>query len=209
MSESLKTYTVAIIGTGWGTRVQVPCFRRAGYEVTALWVRDLEKGKKTDSQLGIPFVTSNYEEILARKDVDLVIITVPPHKHLEMCKSAVKAGKHVLLEKPMVMNPQEAQDLVSFCNSTMLKDQILILDHELRFLKTMTTMKSLIQSGACGKIFHVEGCVMMGGRAHTKRWNWWYESSKGGGVLGAIGSHVVDSLQYLTNKKNHFCQWNC
>jgi scyllo-inositol 2-dehydrogenase (NADP+) len=56
-------------------------------------------------------VTNNYDEFLHSANVDAVLITTPPYNHLELAKKAVLSGKHVLLEKPMVMNTQEANEV--------------------------------------------------------------------------------------------------
>jgi len=116
-----------------------------------------------------------------------------------MIESALNHGKNVLIEKPIARDYQEALKIQEIASKK--KNQIIIVDHELRFLSSMQKMRALLQEGLCGKIFHVEGSIVNGSMVHTKNWNWWYESDKGGGILMAIGSHVIDSLQFLTGSK--------
>jgi len=161
----MSKYGIAIIGSGWGARVQVPTFKKAGFDINSIWVRSQQKAKDIAEQNGIPHVSTNYDEILARKDVQLATIVTPTFLHVEMCKKALNAGKHVLLEKPMAMDVKEAEDLLHFVTPFIKeKKQLVVLDHELRYLKTMKKMKDLISQGYCGKIFHVTGNITLGSR---------------------------------------------
>mmetsp|Transcript_9838 Transcript_9838/g.10913 ORF Transcript_9838/g.10913 Transcript_9838/m.10913 type:complete len:93 (+) Transcript_9838:34-312(+) len=67
-----KKPRLALIGTGWAVRVQLPSFRAAGWDVTVLWARTEEKAKAYAAQYNIPFGTSSYDEVLANNTYDLV-----------------------------------------------------------------------------------------------------------------------------------------
>src|SRR5450759_1608302 len=105
--------TVAIIGRGWGTRVQVPAFREAGLDVVKVAGR------------------SDWRDVINSPDIDLVTIVMPPATHLEMASAALEAGKHVVSEKPTAMNAGEAEELLAIARRH--PSQIAIIDHELRF----------------------------------------------------------------------------
>ncbi len=194
------TVKVAIIGTGWGTRIQVPAFRHVGVEVVGLWARSEEKAKQTASEHSIPFATSDYKALLARKEIDLVSVVTPPHLHADIAIAALEAGKHVLCEKPTAFNAKEAQAM--FDAAKKHPKSIALIDHELRFNPTRQKMKKLIAEGYVGDVYHVESTVLSATMLNPKRlWNWWMEKDKGGGLWGAAGSHAIDALTWLLGRR--------
>jgi predicted dehydrogenase len=194
------TVKVAIIGTGWGTRIQVPAFRYVGVEVVGLWARSEEKAKQTASEHSIPFATSDYKALLARKEIDLVSVVTPPHTHAEISIAALEAGKHVLCEKPTAMNKGEAEKMLEAARRH--PRLIALIDHELRFNPTRQKMKTLIAAGYVGDVYHVESTVLSATLLNPKRlWNWWMERDKGGGLWGAAGSHAIDALTWLLGRR--------
>lgn len=192
------TLRIAIAGTGWGAKVQAPAFRLAGYEVAALWGRTPDKAKLTADSLSIPFHTSDFNALLEQKNIDLVSIVTPPHTHAQMAADALGAGKHVLCEKPTACNADEARLMLSAARAN--PNLLALIDHELRLAPARQKMRDLIRDGYVGEIYHV------GGKASslsslTRLWNWWSEKEKGGGLWGAIGSHFIDMLSWLTGQR--------
>ncbi|MCB1037363.1 MAG: Gfo/Idh/MocA family oxidoreductase, partial [Acidobacteria bacterium] len=92
------TVHVAILGTGWGSRVQLPCFRAAGLEITAVWARSSEAAREATLRHGVPYTSTDWRQLLEEARVDLVAVVSPPHLHREMTLAALEAGKHVLCE---------------------------------------------------------------------------------------------------------------
>src|SRR5437763_2112717 len=183
---------VGIIGTGWGARVQVPAFREAGLDVVAIAGHDPERTRKIAEQLDVePF--DDWRKLIA-SNVDLVTIVTPPSEHLEMASRALDAGKHVLCEKPTALNVSEAQQLVDA--GRIDPDRIALIDHELRFLPSFRAARERI--GDLGGIRYAEVRYASPSRGdRTRPWNWWSDAEKGGGILGAVGSHFVDALRAL------------
>lgn len=195
-----KSAQVAIIGTGWGVRVQVPAFRHVGLQIGALWGRTAEKTNKIVKSLNIPFGTIDYQAILNNPEIDLISITTPPHTHAEMSIAAIKAGKHVLCEKPTALNVAEVETMAATAKT--YPQQLALIDHELRFLPTRQKMRMLLQEGYVGHIFHVNLIFQSDWLLNVdRRWNWWSNQEKGGGLLGAIGSHLLDQLVWLLNQR--------
>ncbi len=69
---------IGVLGAGWGTRVSVPAFRAAGWEVVGLWSRRPERAQAEAARLDIPLATIDAEALIARPDVDAVAIHTPP-----------------------------------------------------------------------------------------------------------------------------------
>ena len=267
---------VAVVGTGWGARVQVPAFRHASINVTALWARTDAKAQDVARELGIPFgtmgengrasragglgrglvvrsripiparlfsfmltsivgggvcaATSDIQALVARSDVDVVVITTPPGTHRDFLVAAVAADKHIVCEKPTALSEAEAwamHDAVVAAPTPCL----CVIDHELRFLPTVQRMRALLRSSYCGKLFYLRLTInsprMLPNRvrapprpipaprpvaprpAHTpvggirgaQGYSWWSERAEGGGVLGAVGTHLIDLVAFLTGER--------
>jgi predicted dehydrogenase len=188
--------TVAIIGTGWGTRIQVPAFHSAGLNVVALAGRDRAKTESAAAKLGIPQAFDDWRAVLAHEDVQVVSIVTPPDSHHEMSIAALEAGKHVLCEKPTALNAAEAQDMLEA--AAKYPNQFSIIDHELRFLPTFLHARQLIAEGKIGTVRSATSIIYSASRSDPNRvWNWWSDAGQGGGLLGAVGSHQIDRLRFV------------
>jgi predicted dehydrogenase len=135
-----------------------------------------------------------------------VCVTTPPNLHLEMALFALEHGKHVLCEKPMAMSVAEAEEMTAAAAKT---DRLALIDHELRFLPGRLEAYKMLRSGEIGKVRHAKYNFRASYRANEQApWTWWSDIEQGGGALGAIGSHVVDSFNWLlgTGIESVFCQ---
>ncbi|HYI13665.1 MAG TPA: Gfo/Idh/MocA family oxidoreductase [Thermoanaerobaculia bacterium] len=184
---------IGIVGTGWGARVQVPTFREAGLDVTAIAGFHREKTRKTADELGVA-AYDDWRSVVTSPDVDLVSIVTPPSEHREMALAALEAGKHVILEKPTALNAAEAEELLAAARRH--PEQVALIDHELRFLPSWREARA--RMGELGGIRYAEVRYSSPARGDRKReWNWWSDASRGGGIWGAVGSHFVDALRYF------------
>src|SRR2546421_618039 len=99
---------IGIIGTGFARTTQLPAWRACeGARVVAVASGHRENAEATAREFDIPVVASDWREVVARDDVDLVCIATPPVTHAEIATSALDAGKAVLCEKPMAMRSEE------------------------------------------------------------------------------------------------------
>lgn len=106
----------------------------------------------------------------------------------------------------MAMNLTEAQEMLE---KSKQKNVLSLIDHELRFLNGRRKAREMILSGEIGKIRHIKYNFRAPNRGGADLpWNWWSDIESGGGALGAIGSHVFDSLRWFTNAEINtvFCQ---
>jgi len=147
----------------------------------------------------IPHATQDWRELVRAPDVDLVSIATPPHLHREMAIAAVHAGKAVLCEKPTALEAAEAEIMWMAAEQ---RGVLALLDHELRFLPSRQRMRELIQSGELGTLHHARVQYRRDTRTWPERpWDWWSDVARGGGVLGALGSHAVDALRFLLGRE--------
>src|SRR6187200_2657779 len=84
-----------------------------GAEVVAIGARNLERAQDFAAEHSIPMAFGSYAELIARDDVDLVYIPLPPSAHLEWCTAALANGKHVLVEKPFANNAEDAAQMLA------------------------------------------------------------------------------------------------
>jgi len=187
---------IGIIGTGWGSRVQVPLFVKAGHQVAGIAGRDIARTERVAQDLGVT-AYADWRSLVDDPAVDLVSVVTPPDRHREMVLSAFEAGKHVICEKPTAMNAGEAMEMLRAAESH--PESLSLIDHELRFLPSWRAARSNI--GRLGHIRVIEMRFSSPSRGDAKRaWNWWSDAKQGGGVWGAVGSHFADAVRYLVGE---------
>lgn len=190
------TVGIGIIGTGFARSTQIPGFRACdGARILAIASGRLENARRVASDFDIEFVARDWREVVEHSDVDLVSIVTPPYTHMEMTLRALEAGKAVLCEKPTAMNAGEAGEMLRRAED---RGALALIDHELRFLPSRRLMREMIAAGEIGRVQHVKYFFRAESRSDPERpWNWWSDAAAGGGILGAIGSHAVDSIRWM------------
>ncbi|HKO98667.1 MAG TPA: Gfo/Idh/MocA family oxidoreductase [Pyrinomonadaceae bacterium] len=194
MSE--KLIRIGVVGAGFARSTQIPAFKNcAGAEVVAIASRRRDHAASVAQEFGIPHVANDWQELVARDDIDLVSVVTPPSTHEEITLAALEHGKAVLCEKPMAMNAAEAKRMTE---RAIAADVLALIDHELRFVNSRQTIKAMLQKGAIGKVRHCHYVFRSDYRGVLERaWDWWSDEAMGGGTLGAIGSHAVDSFRWI------------
>ena len=187
---------IGIIGSGFARTTQIPGYKGcSGARLVAVASRQRERAELVAREFDIPNVANDWRELVGRDDVDLVSVVTPPATHKEIVLAALANGKAVLCEKPMAMNAQESQEMVQKASEAGV---LALIDHELRFLNSRQTMRNMLRSGAIGQVRHCNYLFRSDYRGKADRaWDWWSDRAMGGGTLGAIGSHVIDSFRWM------------
>jgi predicted dehydrogenase len=185
-----------MIGAGFARSTQIPGFRACeGARLVAIASGHRENAERVAREFDIEHVADDWRGVIAREDVDLVSIVTPPVTHLEMTLAALDAGKAVLCEKPMAMNAEEADAMRRRADE---KGLLALIDHELRFLPGRLKARALLRGREIGNIHHAKLLFRSDSRVTAERkWDWWSDAMSGGGTLGAIGSHAIDSFRWL------------
>nr|ART40522.1 L765 [uncultured bacterium] len=196
IEPSGKTIGIGIIGAGFARTTQIPGFQDCmGARVVAIASRNHEHADAVAKEFKIEHVVRDWRELVSRDDVDLVSVVTPPKLHMEMTLAALANGKAVLCEKPMAMSSQEAAQMTEAARAAGV---LALIDHELRFLKSRRTMRSMLHNNAIGRVRHCNYVFRSDYRGLADRpWDWWSDAIMGGGTLGAIGSHVIDSYRWM------------
>lgn len=192
----MATITLGIIGTGFGARVHVPAFRSIpAVEVTAIAGQDRLKTAQVAQAQGIAKVHDSWEALIDDEKISAVVLAVPPLFHHDMVMRALRAGKHVLCEKPFGLDAGQAAQMLDRSREA---GTVCMVDYQFRMAPERMRLKELLEAGAIGRILRVNVEWTVRGRAAgNSAWSWQFDPSSGGGVLFAFGSHVVDYLQWL------------
>src|SRR6478672_7075872 len=187
---------IGIVGAGFARTTQIPGFRDCmGAKVVAVASRQRERAAAVAKEFGIEHVAADWQELVERDDVDLVSIVTPPATHIEIALAALEQRKAVLCEKPMAFDAEQSARMVEAARTAGV---LALVDHELRFLNSRRTMRAMLQRGAIGQVRHCNYTFRSDYRGVLDRpWDWWSDLSMGGGTLGAIGSHVIDSFRWM------------
>lgn len=137
-------------------------------------------------------VVGSLEEILEDSSIDLAVITTPSGLHYEMAKQSLLAGKHVILEKPMVVEAWEAEELIKIAEE---KNLLLSVYHNRRWDNDFLTVKKLMDDGVLGEINTYQ--VHYDRFRPMVRDRWREKPGPGSGILFDLGSHLIDQALHL------------
>ncbi|MBP8131133.1 MAG: Gfo/Idh/MocA family oxidoreductase [Candidatus Hydrogenedentes bacterium] len=140
---------------------------------------------------GIPSHYGDYREMLANRDVDLVLIGAPNRLHCAITLDAAAARKHVVVEKPMCLNLAEADRMIAACRDAGVK---LMYAEELCFAPKYVRMKQLLDEGALGKPTLIKQSEKHDG-PHAA--HFWDVTQSGGGVTMDMGCHAIAFFRWM------------
>lgn len=197
---------IGIIGTGFGASVQAPGFNlHPECEVVALaGVARPGRAQEMAAKLGIPRAYDSYQQMLEQEELDLVSVVSAPNLHHPMTIAALERRIPVFCEKPMALNLAEAQAMADAAERRGLVNAI---DFEFRHQPARTHFKELVSEGFLGELVHFSLTYSMGAfeRNVARPMGWLWREESGGGMLGALGSHVIDSLRWFFGDINSVC----
>jgi predicted dehydrogenase len=193
-----KKIKVGIIGTGFGAKVHAPIMQsHTGFEVVA--ISSVHRGNldEVKRETGINAVYDNWKDMLQNETLDLVAIASAPYLHFDMVMEALKQNIHILCEKPMAFDASQSKEMIAVKDESGLFG---LINFEFRFLPARLKVKEILSSGSLGEILHVRyKCNYNSYVSLTNNSRGWLGQEEfGGGMLGAIGSHMFDSLLWWT-----------
>ena len=141
-------------------------------------------------------IYQSYDDLLADGDIDAVYIPLPNHLHVEWTKRALRAGKHVLTEKPIAMKSAEIDDLISLRDQTgLFATEAYMIVHHPQWQRA----KALYEDGAIGDLLHVEGFFSYNNASDSE--NIRNRAETGGGGIPDIGVYTYGSTRWLTGQE--------
>ncbi len=152
---------------------------------------DIDRARTRAAKKDFPDVNTynSVRSMLKKEDFDLASVVLPHNLHAEVAIDCLKAGKNVIVEKPMCITIAEATEMI---NTAKENKVILSVYHNRRWDRDFWTLKELVESGVIGKVFHVE---MWGGGYGRPNPDWWRSNKKvSGGAMYDWGAHYLDWL---------------
>ena len=150
--------------------------------------------QKLARRFGIPHCFTDYHQMLALPEIDMVVIGVPNHLHCQVAMDCIAAGKHVVLEKPLCMNLAEADRLIAAGKKAERK---LMYAEELCFAPKYVRLKQLLDSGALGTATLLKQSEKHDG-PHAP--HFWDVERSGGGVAMDMGCHAIEFFRWLLGR---------
>jgi len=188
--------SVVVMGTGWAAEMHIRAFQKIpDVKVVAVCGLSYENTAKVALKYAIPNIYTDHNKMLREQSADIATVCTPNYLHRAMSIDAMRAGADVLCEKPVAINSDEIDSMISIRNATGKK---LVIAHQKRFTTEAKYLKSIITKGVLGEVYNVnsqwvrcQGIPGMGG--------WFTDKSRsGGGALIDIGIHVLDlSMWFL------------
>ena len=188
-------YRVAVIGAGAIGQDHLASFRlHPAAQVVAIAEVSPRRGREAADRFGVPEVVTDYRVLLARADIDVVSVALPNYLHATVALDALRAGKHVMLDKPMATNARDAARLVAEAKK---RGVLFMVGQNFRFNAETQTAKQLVAKGTLGDIYHAKTSWMR--RAGIPRIGSWFTQKRfaGGGCTYDIGVHALDRCLYL------------
>ena len=195
LNRSIHAIKAGVIGTGFIGPVHVEALRRLGVAVTAIC--DLgDLGAKAADRLGIPHVFDDYRELVTCPEVDVVHITAPNRFHGEMALAALRAGKHVVCEKPLAMNTRETIQIVRAARAS---KSVFAVNYNVRFYPAVLALRRMVERGDLGQIIHVNGSYLQDWLFKDTDYNWRLLPEEGGKLraVADIGTHWMDAVSFV------------
>jgi len=185
----------AVIGMGFIGPVHVEALRRLGVTVTAICHPGAQAGKAA-LKSGIPRAFTDYEELLECPEVDVIHIAAPNRYHCEMSLAALRAGKHVVCEKPLAMTARETARVVKAARAA---KTVFAVNYNVRFYPAVLQMRRLVKQGALGQIIHVNGSYFQDWLLKDTDYNWRLLPEEGGRLraVADIGTHWMDAVCFI------------
>jgi len=190
----MKKTGLAIIGYGgmggWHTRLAARV-----EEMELLGVYDIKPERNALAVENGLYAYESLEALLADERVDVVTVAIPNHIHKDMCIRAMRAGKHVVCEKPVALSSQELQEMIDVSKECGV---IFTVHQNRRWDEDWRTVKYMYDHNTLGKTFRIES------RVHGSRGipgDWRNQKECGGGMVLDWGVHLLDQIMQMVDKK--------
>ena len=201
----MNSLGIGLIGFGMIGKVHALAYREIPHyypnalppiELAAICTTRAESAQRAAREINFRAWTTSIEELVARDDVHVVDVCLPNYAHRPAILAAIRAGKHVIVDKPLALNSIEAQEIVDAARDANVRVGMVF---NYRFVPALMLAQKLISENALGQIYHFDINYLHTGYQNPNRAMSWRlrHSQSGGGALVDLGSHVIDMARYL------------
>ena len=183
---------IGIIGSGFISDYHIPALQKAGADIVILCSIKDEEVKQKAARYHILQTTNEYKAVLAREDLDAVLILTPESTHCEIAVAAAHAGKAIFLQKPMARSSEECRLII---NAARTEGVPLYVSFMHRYFSEVEYARKLLDQGILGQILTIRQRNATPGAT----WSPWFFDRKqvGGGAVMQLGVHGIDLLRLL------------
>jgi predicted dehydrogenase len=199
MFEDGRIVRVGLIGYGYaGKTFHAPLIQ----SVTGLQLTIVGSSKRETVLADLPGVTvcSDVEEVATHPEVDLLVIASPNESHYSLAATALRAGKHVVVDKPFTVKVGDARSLVQLAEE---RGQLLSVFHNRRWDSEVLATKAIVESGVLGEISHFETHIDRFRPQVRQRWR--EQTGPGAGLWFDLGPHLIDQAVQLFGLPQTIC----
>lgn len=193
----MSVLRVGLYGTGFGERVLLPAIRKAGgARVTAVCSRDALKAHRLARAAGAATAYTDWRRLVKAADVDALVLALPPSAQTPVALAALRAGKHVFLEKPVSSGLAGARGLLSAVRRTRRAH---VVDFEFPENPLWDKARRLLRDGRIGRLRHIDvrWDIETYACQHGLNDTWKTDPASGGGALNLFASHTLHYLEWL------------
>ncbi len=186
---------IGIVGAGFGVRAHLPALlAHPRFDVVAL--ASPHSAQRIASERGIAHAFTSCEEMLRGCELDAITVASPPFAHRDDVLAVLGARKHVLCEKPFALNVAQAREMLE---ASQRAGTVCAVSHEFRWVPARQAIKEMIVNGHVKPLREIEitqlsDFLRLQG---TRERGWWFDRERGGGIAGALLSHVIDMASWL------------
>ena len=190
----------AVIGAGFVGRAHIESLRRQGIPVVGVLGSSRDRAAESARALRIDRAYSSLDELAKDKEVDVVHICTPNHLHAEQTTVLMRAGKHVMCEKPLAMNTKESAELIDLARK---ENRVGGVTYNLRYYPLCQQARAMVDAGAIGEPRLVHGSFLQDWLLYPTDWNWRLETQLGGDLraVSDIGTHWMDLTSWVTARR--------
>lgn len=194
------SFNAVIVGLGFVGRAHLDALRRLGIPVQGALGSTPERSKASSDFSHLPRAYSSLDELAADPSVQVVHLCTPNHLHFQQTGQLLRAGKHVLCEKPLALDSRESSALINLLKET---GRVGAVAYNLRYYPLCQEARALIRHGAIGQVKLIHGSFLQDWLLFPTDWNWRLDGKLGGELraVSDIGTHWMDLAMWLTGSK--------
>ncbi|MGQ9807050.1 MAG: Gfo/Idh/MocA family protein [Armatimonadota bacterium] len=202
----MKTFGVGVVGYGFMGRMHTYAYQSlamlyepapAKLKMVGCAVRSPASQEIAVRQAGFEFATANYRQLLERDDIHIISCCVPNNLHEQVAVDAIRAGKHLYIDKPLAASLEQAERIVQ-ADVDAADGRTRQMAFNYRFVPALMRARQLLQEGRLGRIYTFNLRYLHSTNADPSRpLHWKTDRAAGGGVLVDLGSHIIDLARWL------------
>jgi predicted dehydrogenase len=179
-----------VVGTSWFAQTfhLASLANHPAAELTAICGRDRERAESVAADHGIPHVYTDYRQMISGGLLDAVVVVTPDTMHYPITMAALDAGLHVMCEKAMALNADQARQMQDAARASGLVNMV---GFTWRWVPPFNYVRHLIEQGYIGRCHHAHSQYQHGS-AVNPAYKWQLDPDQGHGILGSLGSHMID-----------------